>query len=200
MTIVSNAYNKLLDGIQYLREVAESTQNFIDTTTTIITRTYNFLEPIFSFLPWEVILVLVVTILLLSWVNGLFPTTPKLNYTLIVIGICLAWGYSDSISSPDGNVAYGRIFRVILYLLLPVHFLSLCGYAWKFGWKKYQKSLRTRPAEWEDFLGKYNQMSHRLQSELHSVLAGDDSKVTDLNTSLLEMETFLQNQRLKKVP
>jgi hypothetical protein len=199
MTIVTNAYTKLLEGIQYLRDVADSTKNFIETATTIITRTYNFLEPIFEFLPWEVVLVLIVTILLLSWVNALFPTTPKLNYSLIVIFICLAWWYSDSISSRDGNVALFRIFRVALYLLLPVHALSLIGYGWGIAWKQYQKSRRTRPEDWEQFLVKYSKMSHKTQALLHSVLAGEFSKESELHTALQEMETLLQNQRTRKI-
>lgn len=80
-----------------------------------------------------------------------------------------------------------------------MHALGLIGYAWGIGWKQYQKSRRTRAEDWETFLVKYNKMSHQTQALLHSVLAGEYTKESELESALQEMETLLQNQRTKKL-
>lgn len=195
MSIVTNAYNKILEGIQYLRDVGETTQNFIETTTTIVVRTYNFLEPIFSFLPWEVILLLIASVFLLSWVNGVFPTSPKLNFTLIVGFLCFAWGYSESRSLPEGADVL-RILRTAAYLLIPIHALGILGLGWRQGKKFYEKRKRTHSRDWGDFLTKFQQSSHKIQSMGHGVLAGDELSEEEIQTRLEELEILVRNWRL----
>ncbi|MCC5814961.1 MAG: hypothetical protein JJT78_09410 [Leptospira sp.] len=192
MSLVTNTYNKILEGIQYLKGVAESTENFIDTVTTIVSRTYNFLEPIFSFLPWEVILLLIATVFLLSWVNGIFPTTPKLNYTIVVLFLCWAWGYSEAIAAEDGVVSYGRIFRAMTYLLLPVHFLGLVGLSWKYGYRYYSKRNKIHAKTMEDFLLKFSRVSHEIQSIGHGIIIGE-SKDEKFKEKLEEMKKLISS-------
>lgn len=196
MTVITNTYNKILEGIQYIKDVAESLDKFTQNFTTIFTGIYNFLEPIFSFLPWEVILLLIVSILLVSWVNGLFPTSPKWNYTLVVLFLCVTWGYSESKMFPEEGASYGRIFQAIAYLLFPIYGIGLIGWSGKKGWALYQKKKRTSPKNREEFLEQFRIQSHKIQGIGHSLLASDTveaSQEEEWQESLRELNQLIQS-------
>lgn len=198
MSIVTDTYNKILDGIQSLRNAAESIESTIDTTTAIVKGIYNFLEPIFSFLPWEVILLLFATILFVSWLNAVFPTTPKLNYTIVVLLLCWAWAYTEGVAYPEEGPSYGRIFRAIAYLLIPVHGIGILAYLGNYAYRTYKERKKTNPEDLEKFISTFQIESHRLQSLTHSLLAGE-SRTEEWEACLTDMETLIGNLKKKQM-
>ncbi|WCL49394.1 hypothetical protein [Leptospira sp. GIMC2001] len=204
MTVIKDAYNKILEGIADLQDFANSTQNFLSTTKTIVTTTIDFLEPIFNFLPWEVFLILLVAILLLSWVNVIFPTTPKLNFTFVVIFICFGWGYSEyiasgsldssiSFSSRIQTVSWSRIAKAAIYLLLPVHIISILIMIWKYSSSAILKRKKLNPADLSVYLKNLSDQFHKTSSIGHKILAGEESGKKDLETSIIELEEIVKS-------
>ncbi len=196
MNIITTAYNKILEGIQYLRDVAESIQKFIDTVSTIVSGAYHFLKPIFSFLPWEVWILLAVTVFLLSWVNSLFPSSPRRNYTFIVVFLCFAWAYAESSAYPEEGASWGRIIRAGLYLLIPVYFLSFVGFVFRRTYRFYFRKRRLNPKNLDEFLIRFEEESRRLTALGHLQLT-KDSEESEFLQKLDEVSLLLKSFRAK---
>jgi hypothetical protein len=197
MTFINETIKKILEAIQEIKDFTNSTQTFIDTTTTIITRTYQFLAPIFSFFPWEVLLLLVASIFLLLWVNSLFPTTPKWNFTWIIILLCFAWAYSVSVSSSEAGVPWMQIFQSAMYLLLPVHFLGMTNWLARWGIRSYKKKKQMSPKDLKEYINNLDQLYHQSSSVAHSILAGEP-RHDEFKVRIDQLREFLNKAKLQE--
>lgn len=175
MNFLTNLYNRIWEAIQEIRTTLESIQNFLETFLTILGTIFQFLKPIFGLVPWEVWVLLVVAIIFLSWVNNLFPTTPKWNYTVIVVGLVFLWAYSASVAFPEEPIPYFRIFRAASYLLLPVYMVGLVSFFFRKGMQKIQKSKRTKVKDLDEFIRKFDEESRRLIATTQLVHIGEES-------------------------
>ena len=192
-----DAYSKILESVEQIRLFTESTKTFFDNTKSIVTKTYDFLAPIFSFLPGEVILLFFASIFILLWVNSLFPTTPKWNFSFVVIFLCSSWAYSVGVSSPDTIVPWFQIIKSALYLLIPVHFFGLMGLSWEMVKKFYNRNKRLNPKDLNEFLKSFDRMYHRSVATGHSILAGEELDKEFLN-QILELKEFLEKVKIQK--
>ena len=198
MTFINETIKKILEAIQEIKDFTNSTQTFIDTTTTIINRTYQFLAPIFSFFPWEVLLLLVVSIFLLLWVNSLFPTTPKWNFTWIIIMLCSAWAYSVAASSVNAKVPWLQIIQSAMYLLIPVHLLGISSWLAKLGIQYYKKKKQLNPKDLKEFIYNLDQIYHKSSSVAHSILSGEP-RHEEFQVQIDHLKEFLNKAKIQEI-
>ncbi|MCZ8236943.1 MAG: hypothetical protein O9346_00840 [Leptospiraceae bacterium] len=197
MNFINETIKKISETLQELKSFADSTQAFIDTTSTIITRTYDFLAPIFSFFPWEVLLLLAASIFLMLWINSLFPTTPKWNFTWIIVLLCSAWAYSVSVSSPVAKVPWLQIFQSAMYLLIPVHFLGITNWLIRLGIKSIKKKKQMNPKDLKEFIYNLDQLYHQSSSVAHSILAGEP-RYDEFQVRINSLKEFLEKAKLQR--
>ncbi len=197
INFLKEAYSKILESVEQIRLFTESTKTFFDNTKSIVTKTYDFLAPIFSFIPGEVILLFLASIFILLWVNSLFPTTPKWNFSFVVLFLCSAWAYSVGASSAESIVPWFQIIKTALYLLIPVHFFGLLGLSWRMGKKFYNRNKRMNPKDLNEFLISLDRLYHRSVATGHSILAGEELD-TEFQGQIQELKEYLDKAKIKK--
>lgn len=175
MNFITNLYNRILEAIQEIQSSIESIQKFLESFHAIVSAILQFLKPIFNFIPWEVWLLLFIVILLLNWVNNLFPTTPRMNYSILVVFILILWGYTYYQAFPNEPVPYFKIVRAGVYLLLPVYIVSLLSFGIQKGIQLYQKKKRTKIKDLNDFIEKFHIESRRLLATSELLQIGEES-------------------------
>jgi hypothetical protein len=154
----------------------------------------KFWDLFFTIVPWEVLLLLLFSVIFLSLLNSVSPATPRSNLTLAVLLLAGLWAYFWSIFSD--NVGYGKIVFSSLYILLPLHAFGIG----KFGYEYYRKwsfaKKRIKPRNWEESLGQiskdYNQLMAISYEKTDSILENE----TEIKLKIENLEKSIQGLRI----
>ncbi len=144
-------------------------------------RFQKFWDFFLGIVPWEVLLLLAFSVILLSLFNSVSPSTPKLNLSLAVLGLAFLWGYFWGLFSESVN--YWTIVKAALYILLPLHAIGLGTWGYRFYRQRTFANRRIKPRDWEESLGS-------ISKDYNSLMAAAYSK----NDALLENQTEIKNK------
>jgi hypothetical protein len=158
----------------------------------------KFWDLFFTIVPWEVLLLLVFSVIFLSLFNSVSPSTPKTNLSIVVLVLAGLWAYFWGIFSE--NVGYGKILITSLYILLPVHAFGIVSLAYRYYLKWSLAKKRIAPRNWEEGLNQiskdYNILMAAAYAKQDSLLenASDiKSKMSDLESSLAGLRKLFPN-------
>jgi hypothetical protein len=154
----------------------------------------------FTIVPWEVVLLLIFSVILLSIFNSISPNTPKVNLTLSVVLLSLLWAYFWGMFSKEVSIT--KIFVVSLYILLPLHAIGIGQLLYRWGKSSYWKKRRLAPKSWETALHQLTLDYHQLMSRahgLHDSLPENrdaiETEIRRLEESLMGMKSLLGNKK-----
>jgi hypothetical protein len=193
MNVFTKTYDAIVSQIQAIQETLASIQATLDKTSTIIRSTLDFIEPIFSFFPWEVVLMFFVGILLVSWINGISPSTGKWNWTGVILFLCFGWGYSEYVTDPNSGVSWARILRAGFYLLFPVHAFGILGVSGRWILKRYRRKKLGNPKDLRDFLHNLDRSFYRVQELGNRVLLGHSEDMIELEAKIKSLQDQLSS-------
>jgi len=149
----------------------------------------KFWDLFFTIVPWEVLLLLVFSVIFLSIFNSVSPSTPKSNLTIVVLLLAGVWAYFWGLFSED--VSYLKIIFTSLYILLPVHIFGIGNFGYKYIQKWNLTKKRIRPRTWEESLDQisrdYNQMMSSAYGKTESVV----ENAAELKTKIANLEASL---------
>lgn len=120
---------------------------------------------VFTLVPWEVLLLLIFSVILLSIFNSVSPKTPKTNLTIAVLLLAALWIYFWGLFSKE--VTYSKVIIVSLYILVPLHAIGLFQILFQWGKKWYWNKKRIQPKHWESALHQLSLDYHQLVGNAH---------------------------------
>lgn len=119
----------------------------------------------FTLVPWEVLLLLIFSVILLSIFNSVSPKTPKANLTIAVLLLAALWIYFWGLFSKE--VSYAKVIIASLYILVPLHAIGLFQLVFLWGKKWYWNNRRIQPKTWESALHQLSIDYHQLVGKAH---------------------------------
>lgn len=149
----------------------------------------EFWDSFFNILPWEVLLLLLFSVILLSLFNSLSPQTPKANLTVAIVILSALWIYFWSLFAKE--VSYSKVIQTALYILVPLHSLGLVQLLLHFAKKYYWKKRRTNPKDWESALFQLGHDYHTFASLAHQSFQNAAENRDVLKGELAKMEQSL---------
>lgn len=149
----------------------ESLENSLKTITTAYQKTILFFDSFFTWVPPEVILLFVFSVFLLILINNLSPSTPRANLTLSTILLCILWGYLNN--AITGEIKFLWIAKTGLYILIPVYFFSIIGFALQKSIEAYKKRNRITASSADEYISKLERAYHNAMALSHQVAAGE---------------------------
>ncbi|MCW7491498.1 hypothetical protein ND861_02400 [Leptospira sp. 2 VSF19] len=169
--------NQILEIQTTINQIKTSWENF-----------QKFWDLFFTLVPWEVLLLLIFSVILLSIFNSVSPKTPKANLTLAILLLSALWIYFWGLFSKE--VSYGRVVLVSLYILFPLHAFGLIQWIYSLGKKIYWKKRRIAPIQWDSALHQLSLDYHQLVGKAHLY----HGKIEENRSGLLEeMERLEQS-------
>ena len=178
---------QILDLQTTINQFQQSWQNF-----------QKFWDLFFTILPWEVLLLLLFSVIFLSIFNSVSPNTPKINLSIIVIMLSFLWSYFWGIFSTTVN--YLVIAKAALYILLPVHAFGIVSLGYHFYKKWSLTKKRIQPRDWEMSLGQisndYNELMTLGYGKTNSAIESAKElkeKIQNLESALLGLKSLLKD-------
>jgi hypothetical protein len=95
----------------------------------------EFWDVFFTIVPFEVLLLLVFTALLMVLINNISPNSPRINLTIGVFLFAISYLYIVHLFTNEWKI--GRILYISSFLLVPAYILEIS----KFGKKSVQKYM-----------------------------------------------------------
>lgn len=146
--------NQILEIQTTINQIKTSWENF-----------QKFWDLFFTLVPWEVLLLLIFSVILLSIFNSVSPKTPKINLTIAVLLLAALWIYFWGLFSKE--VTYSKVIIVSLYILVPLHAIGLFQILFQWGKKWYWNKKRIQPKHWESALHQLSLDYHQLLGNAH---------------------------------
>lgn len=146
--------NQILEIQTTINQIKTSWENF-----------QKFWDLFFTLVPWEVLLLLIFSVILLSVFNSVSPKTPKANLTIAVLLLAALWIYFWGLFSKE--VAYGKVVIASLYILIPLHAIGVFQIVYQWGEKLYWNKRRIQPKNWESALHQLSLDYHQLVGKAH---------------------------------
>lgn len=146
--------NQILEIQTTINQIKTSWENF-----------QKFWDLFFTLVPWEVLLLLIFSVILLSIFNSVSPKTPKTNLTIAVLLLGALWIYFWGLFSKE--VTYSKVIIVSLYILVPLHAIGLFQILFQWGKKWYWNQKRIQPKHWESALHQLSLDYHQLVGNAH---------------------------------
>ncbi|XDD54180.1 hypothetical protein AB3N62_17195 [Leptospira sp. WS4.C2] len=146
--------NQILEIQTTINQINTSWENF-----------QKFWDLFFTLVPWEVLLLLIFSVILLSVFNSVSPKTPKANLTIAVLLLAALWIYFWGLFSKE--VAYGKVVIASLYILIPLHAIGVFQIVYQWGEKLYWNKRRIQPKSWESALHQLSLDYHQLVGKAH---------------------------------
>lgn len=165
---------QILDLQNSIHQFQQSWENF-----------QKFWDLFFTIVPWEVLLLLLFSVIFLSLFNSVSPTTPKTNLSIVVILLMALWVYFWGLFSE--NVNYVKILLSGLYILLPLHAFGIGSYALSYYQKWRLAKRRIEPRNWEVALGQLSSDYHQMMAICH---AKSDAILENQNQITEKMEAL----------
>lgn len=180
--------NQILEIQTTINQIKTSWENF-----------QKFWDLFFTLVPWEVLLLLIFSVILLSVFNSVSPKTPKANLTIAVLLLAALWIYFWGLFSKE--VAYGKVVVASLYILIPLHAIGVFQIVYQWGEKLYWNKRRIQPKSWESALHQLSLDYHQLVGKAHlhhgEIQENRDSLFLDmerLELSLKGMKSLLSQK------
>ncbi|MCT8334232.1 hypothetical protein NUH30_11170 [Leptospira sp. 85282-16] len=182
----------ITDFFQKIQNQILEIQTTINQIKTSWENLQKFWDLFFTLVPWEVLLLLIFSVILLSIFNSVSPKTPKANLTVSVLLLSALWIYFWGLFSKE--ISYGKVIFSSLYILLPLHAIGLGQ--WIYGWGKqiYWKKRRIAPVLWDSALHQLSLDYHQWVGKAHLY----HDKIQENRGSLLE-ELDRLDQSLKGI-
>ncbi|MCZ8154890.1 MAG: hypothetical protein O9264_02145 [Leptospira sp.] len=159
----------------------------------------KFWDLFFTIVPWEVLLLLVFSVIFLSLFNSISPNTPKANLTVSVILLSSLWVYFWGLFSDTVN--FSKIVISALYILGPLHALGLATFGYKYYRKWKLSKIRIEPRDWQEALNSlsrdYNQMMAVCYDKSQTILENKNEisqKIVSLEESILGIKSILEKK------
>lgn len=159
----------------------------------------KFWDLFFTIVPWEVLLLLVFSVIFLSLFNSISPNTPKANLTVSVILLSSLWVYFWGLFSDTVN--FSKIVISALYILGPLHALGLATFGYKYYRKSKLSKIRIEPRDWQEALNSlsrdYNQMMAVCYDKSQTILENKNEisqKIVSLEESILGIKSILEKK------
>lgn len=146
--------NQILEIQTTINQIKTSWENF-----------QKFWDLFFTLVPWEVLLLLIFSVILLSIFNSVSPKTPKTNLTIAVLLLAALWIYFWGLFSKE--VTYSKVIIVSLYILVPLHAIGLFQILFQWGKNWYWNKKRVQPKHWESALHQLSMDYHQLVGNAH---------------------------------
>lgn len=146
--------NQILEIQTTINQIKTSWENF-----------QKFWDLFFTLVPWEVLLLLIFSVILLSVFNSVSPKTPKTNLTIAVLLLAALCIYFWGLFSKE--VAYGKVVVASLYILIPLHAIGVFQIVYQWGEKLYWNKRRIQPKNWESALHQLSLDYHQLVGKAH---------------------------------
>ncbi|EOQ96264.1 hypothetical protein LEP1GSC195_3365 [Leptospira wolbachii serovar Codice str. CDC] len=146
--------NQILEIQTTINQIKTSWENF-----------QKFWDLFFTLVPWEVLLLLIFSVILLSIFNSVSPKTPKANLTIAVLLLAALWIYFWGLFSKE--VSYAKVIIASLYILVPLHAIGLFQLVFLWGKKWYWNNRRIQPKTWESALHQLSIDYHQLVGKAH---------------------------------
>ncbi|MCU0824860.1 MAG: hypothetical protein MUF77_09495 [Leptospira sp.] len=140
----------------------------------------------FTIVPWEVLLLLIFSVILLSIFNSISPSSPKLNLTFAVVLLSFLWSYFWGLFSE--SVSYTKVIWTSLYILIPLHFFGILQIAIQYSKKVYWNRRRIQPRDWDSALHQLSQDYHELMSKAHLFHASIEENRSGILEGIHRME------------
>lgn len=186
--------NQILEIQTTINQIKTSWENF-----------QKFWDLFFTLVPWEVLLLLIFSVILLSIFNSVSPKTPKANLTIAVLLLSALWIYFSGLFGKE--VSYTRVIFVSFYILVPLHAIGLFQILYRLGKKIYWNKRRIQPKTWESALHQLSLDYHQLVGKAHlyheTIQENQDSlyqELERLELSLKGIKSLLsqKNQTIEK--
>lgn len=155
----------ITDFFQKIQNQIVEIQTTINQIKTSWENFQKFWDLFFTLVPWEVLLLLIFSVILLSIFNSVSPKTPKANLTIAVLLLASLWIYFWGLFGKE--VSYSRVIFVSLYILVPLHAIGLFQILYRFGKKIYWNKRRIQPKVWDSALHQLSLDYHQLVGKAH---------------------------------
>ncbi|PJZ46943.1 hypothetical protein [Leptospira brenneri] len=146
--------NQIIEIQTTINQIKTSWENF-----------QKFWDLFFTLVPWEVLLLLIFSVILLSVFNSVSPKTPKANLTLAVLLLSALWIYFWGLFSKE--VTYSKVIIASLYILVPLHAIGIFQILSQWGKKWYWNQRRIQPKNWDSALHQLSLDYHQLVGKAH---------------------------------
>lgn len=190
----------ITDFFQKIQNQIVEIQTTINQIKTSWENFQKFWDLFFTLVPWEVLLLLIFSVILLSIFNSISPSTPKANLTISVAFLAFLWLYFWSLFSKE--VSYSKVIFSSLYILIPLHAIGVGQWVYGFGKKMYWKKRRVSPKQWETALHQISLDYHNFMGKAHgfhnAIPENRETIELELNrleTSLQGIKTLLSNRK-----
>ncbi|EOQ89793.1 hypothetical protein LEP1GSC202_1065 [Leptospira yanagawae serovar Saopaulo str. Sao Paulo = ATCC 700523] len=180
----------ITDFFQKIQNQIVEIQTTINQIKTSWENFQKFWDLFFTLVPWEVLLLLIFSVILLSIFNSISPSTPKANLTLAVVFLAFLWVYFWGLFSKE--VSYGKVIVASLYILVPLHAVGVSMWLYGFGKKIYWKKRRISPKAWDLALHQIALDYHRLMGTLHGHHNAIHENRESIESEIQQLETSLQ--------
>ncbi|MDF3822100.1 hypothetical protein P3G55_19500 [Leptospira sp. 96542] len=186
MSAISEFFQKIQNQISELRET-------IVQIKTSFTKFQEFWDTFFSLVPWEVLLLLIFSVILLSIFNSISPKTPKTNLTIAVLFWAWVWAYFWGLFS--GEVSYKKVILTSVYILFPVHAFGIFTLFYQWGKRMYWNRKRIEPKNWESALHQLSLDYHQLLGKAHSLHENIQENRAGLLGEIEQVERSIQGMK-----
>ncbi|MCW7480078.1 hypothetical protein [Leptospira kanakyensis] len=180
----------ITDFFQKIQNQIVEIQTTINQIKTSWENFQKFWDLFFTLVPWEVLLLLIFSVILLSIFNSVSPKTPKANLTIAVLLLSVLWIYFWGLFSKE--ISYGKVILASFYILLPLHAIGLGQWVYRFGKKIYWKKRRIQPKTWESALHQLSKDYHNLVGNAHLFHENIQENRGHLLEEIKQMEQSIQ--------
>ncbi|TGM37448.1 hypothetical protein [Leptospira biflexa] len=180
----------ITDFFQKIQNQIVEIQTTINQIKTSWENFQKFWDLFFTLVPWEVLLLLIFSVILLSIFNSISPSTPKANLTLAVVFLAFLWVYFWGLFSKE--VSYQKVIVASLYILVPLHAIGVGMWVYGFGKKLYWKKRRISPKLWDSALHQVSLDYHQLMGKLHGFHDSIFENRETIETEIQQLESSLQ--------
>lgn len=185
--------NQILEIQTTINQIKTSWENF-----------QKFWDLFFTLVPWEVLLLLIFSVILLSIFNSVSPKTPKANLTIAVLLLAALWIYFWGLFG--GEVSYSRVVFVSFYILIPLHAIGLFQILYRLGKRLYWNKRRIQPKTWDSALHQLSLDYHQLVGKAHlyheEIQENRDSlreEIEQMERSLAGIKSLLLQEKQKQI-
>lgn len=183
----------ILEFIEKIQSQIQSMQQSIQDIQASWQKFNEFWDLFFTIVPWEVILLLIFSVILLSLLNSVSPATPKLNLTASVSLLSVVWYYLWSVFSTTAS--FWVVGKAALYILLPLHFLGIMGFVVKFIQRRRDRKRKIHPKDWNSALGAISKDFHEFLALAYSFPDLQKVDRDQMAAKLSELESSLNGIR-----
>ncbi|MCB1179158.1 MAG: hypothetical protein KDK36_16360 [Leptospiraceae bacterium] len=182
---IQELWNSNLEIFNMLKEWKEKLGKFI-----------NFWDTFFTIVPFEVILLLVFTALLMILINNISPTSPRINLTIGVILFAIIYLYITNLFTGEWKTF--RIIYICSFVLVPAYFLEIG----KFAKKKIQKVIYKNMGKDTGIIQSQIVNIHssygdflKSQTDIQNNPGEFLRNLKELKTSILDLEELLEDKK-----